>query len=333
VGARGRGPRGGRTRTKKGRTAIHVFVAAVTQRCFSWDDRCSSLVCVALCGSHRLAHLSCLYIFSSSMIHVAHAQPAAQARTGGSGAATLINMAARGLARRLIDRGPYGPRSTCMPAARTYCVLSVICDVPGAAGMGHTGFASVESVSAPTPKPPATVRPTPTAPTAVPAPVPAPAPAPAPVGAASVPVAPAPVPAAPAPANPVTVVAAAPPVGEPLAAAAPPPPAPRPVARRRGGVSSVVGFLLGLSASTALGYYYLLGDHAQADRRLETDLARVSDAATQVLAYAQQIEGLKKQLAQLQAAAATKNDLDRVRTELLNAQVQRGGRRACRCHG
>jgi hypothetical protein len=105
------------------------------------------------------------------------------------------------------------------------------------------------------------------------------------------------------------------------------------VARRRGGVSSVVGFLLGLSASTALGYYYLLGDHAQADRRLETDLARVSDAATQVLAYAQQIEGLKKQLAQLQAAAATKNDLDRVRTELLNAQVQRGGRRACRCLG
>ena len=86
--------------------------------------------------------------------------------------------------------------------------------------------------------------------------------------------------------------------------------------------NSFVGFLLGLAASSGLGYYFLLGDQQQADRRLQADLARVTDATQQVLAYAQQIEGLKTQVSQLRKTAATKDDLDRVRTELLNAQVR-----------
>jgi len=87
--------------------------------------------------------------------------------------------------------------------------------------------------------------------------------------------------------------------------------------------ASVVGFLIGLAGSSALGYYFLLGDQQQADRRLAKDLQRVTEATQQVLEYAQQIEGLKRQLQQVQATSATKDDLDRVRTEIVSAQVWR----------
>lgn len=88
-------------------------------------------------------------------------------------------------------------------------------------------------------------------------------------------------------------------------------------------MASVVGFLIGLAGSSALGYYFLMGDQQQADRRLAKDLQRVTEATQQVLDYAQQIDGLKRQLQQVQVTSATKDDLDRVRSEIVSAQVRR----------
>ncbi|KAF9973550.1 hypothetical protein BGZ73_003187 [Actinomortierella ambigua] len=87
----------------------------------------------------------------------------------------------------------------------------------------------------------------------------------------------------------------------------------RPVGGFRGGI---LGFLLGSTAAGAAGYYYLLEEYQTASNLLLASVEDLQASTSKVRDYAKKIESVEAELKKLKEKAATKEQLQELRTDV-----------------
>ncbi|KAF9167507.1 hypothetical protein DFQ26_004461 [Actinomortierella ambigua] len=87
----------------------------------------------------------------------------------------------------------------------------------------------------------------------------------------------------------------------------------RPVGGFRGGI---LGFLLGATAAGAAGYYYLLEEYQTASNLLLASVEDLQTSTNKVRDYAKKIESVEAELKKLKEKAATKEQLQELRTDV-----------------
>ncbi|KAJ3091455.1 hypothetical protein HK102_000480 [Quaeritorhiza haematococci] len=90
--------------------------------------------------------------------------------------------------------------------------------------------------------------------------------------------------------------------------------APRKSGPIRGGI---LGFLLGLSLSGGAAYVYLLDEYQQTSRALLSSVEDLQSNTNKLRIHTQKIEGIEKDLKGFASRAATKDEVERLRNELL----------------
>ncbi|KAG2175660.1 hypothetical protein INT43_001307 [Umbelopsis isabellina] len=80
----------------------------------------------------------------------------------------------------------------------------------------------------------------------------------------------------------------------------------------RGGL---LGFLLGVTISGGIGYYYLLEEYNEASASLLQSVKDLQDSTDKVRDYARKIEAIDRDLAKLKDSAATSQQLTDLRHE------------------
>ncbi|OZJ04333.1 hypothetical protein BZG36_02376 [Bifiguratus adelaidae] len=86
----------------------------------------------------------------------------------------------------------------------------------------------------------------------------------------------------------------------------------RPIGGFRGGL---FGFILGVTLTGAVGYYYLLDEYHAASSLLLNSVEELQASTNRVRDYAKKIEGVEKQLQKLRDQTVTKDQLADLRTE------------------
>lgn len=92
-----------------------------------------------------------------------------------------------------------------------------------------------------------------------------------------------------------------------------PAPVPRPVGGFRGGI---LGFFFGFSAATAFGLYYLQQENKVATGLLLASVEELQQGTGKITSHLDRLQSVEKELANLKAAAAVKEDVNRNREEM-----------------
>ncbi|GMK58457.1 hypothetical protein CspeluHIS016_0504890 [Cutaneotrichosporon spelunceum] len=90
-------------------------------------------------------------------------------------------------------------------------------------------------------------------------------------------------------------------------------PVQKPVGGFRGGI---FGFLLGFSAATALGVYYLQQDNKIANGLLMASVDELQGSTAKITSHLDRLQSVEKDLAALKAAVPQKDDVAKVRGEM-----------------
>ncbi|KAJ3107649.1 hypothetical protein HDU97_003643 [Phlyctochytrium planicorne] len=94
----------------------------------------------------------------------------------------------------------------------------------------------------------------------------------------------------------------------------PPPPSPRGPGFIRG---SVFGFLLGLTLSGGAAYVYLLDDYQNSSQSLLASVEDLQKSTNKLQSHTRKIETVEKDLKALKGKTSTKDELEKLRNELL----------------
>ncbi|KAI8099910.1 uncharacterized protein BX664DRAFT_322373 [Halteromyces radiatus] len=78
----------------------------------------------------------------------------------------------------------------------------------------------------------------------------------------------------------------------------------------------LIGFLVGVSITGAIGYYYLLEEYNSASESLMKSVEELQHSTEKVRDYAQRIESIDKDLTNLKKTAATQQQLDESKIQL-----------------